>query len=126
MIGVEGMINNHSFTILIDSRASHSYIDPKVVERFIFPISKHEKYWLVQLATRGKMKVVELVKSCPMGMNGLSTKVDLNILPLGSYDYLIGMDWLDKHHALLMQEHRQHIKRASVKAEDSWTSQHKF
>jgi hypothetical protein len=25
----------------------------------------------------------------------------LNILPLGSYDCLIGMDWLDQHHALL-------------------------
>jgi hypothetical protein len=32
MIEVEGMINNHAFTILIDSGASHSYIDPRVVE----------------------------------------------------------------------------------------------
>jgi hypothetical protein len=36
MIEVEGMINNHAFTILIDSRASHNYIDPKVVEIFFF------------------------------------------------------------------------------------------
>ena len=28
---VEGMINNHAFNTLIDSRASHSYIDFKVV-----------------------------------------------------------------------------------------------
>ena len=28
MIEVEGMINNHPFTILIDSGVSHSYIDP--------------------------------------------------------------------------------------------------
>ena len=34
-------------------------------------------------------------------MNGLSTKVDLNILLLGSYNYLIGMDWLDQHHVVL-------------------------
>jgi hypothetical protein len=34
-------------------------------------------------------------------MNGLSTKVELNILTLGSYDCLIGMDWLDPHHAIL-------------------------
>ena len=34
-------------------------------------------------------------------MNGLSTKADLNILPLGSYDCLIGMDWLDQHHVVL-------------------------
>jgi hypothetical protein len=34
-------------------------------------------------------------------MNGLSTKVDVNIIPLGSYDCLIGMDWLEKHHDIL-------------------------
>jgi hypothetical protein len=101
MIEVEGMINNHAFTILIESGASHSYIDPKVVEIFNFPRSKHGKYWLVQLAIGAKRKVVELVKSCPMGMNGLSTKEDLNIFSLGSYDFLIGMDWLEKHNAIL-------------------------
>ena len=44
---------------------------------------------------------MELVKSCPVDMNGLGTRVELNILPLGSYDCLIGMDWLDQHHAIL-------------------------
>jgi hypothetical protein len=34
-------------------------------------------------------------------MNGLNTRENLNILPLGSYDYLIGMDRLDQHHAIL-------------------------
>jgi hypothetical protein len=55
----------------------------------------------VQLATRAKRKVVELVKSCQVDMNGMSTRVELNILPLGSYDCLIGMDWLDQHHTIL-------------------------
>jgi hypothetical protein len=30
-------------------------------------------------------------------MDGMETRVDLNILPLGSYDLLIGMDWIEKH-----------------------------
>jgi hypothetical protein len=47
MIEVEGMINNQPFTILIDSRASHSYIDPRVVEHLNLSRGKHEKYWLV-------------------------------------------------------------------------------
>jgi hypothetical protein len=34
-------------------------------------------------------------------MNGLNTKVDVNIIPLGSYGCLIGMDWLEKHHIVL-------------------------
>jgi hypothetical protein len=101
MIKVEGMINNHFFTILIHSRASHNYMEPKVEERFQLPRCKHEKYWLVQLATGAKRKVVVLVKSCPLGMNGMNTKAYLNILPLGSYECLIVMDWLDQHHAIL-------------------------
>jgi hypothetical protein len=95
MIEVEGMINNQPFTILIDSGASHSYIDPRVVESFQLLRRKHEKPWLVKMATRTKRKVTELVNSCPMDMNGLSTKVELNIFPLGSYECIIGMDWLD-------------------------------
>ena len=30
-------------------------------------------------------------------MDGLVTCADLNVLPLGSYDVLIGMDWLGVH-----------------------------
>ena len=30
-------------------------------------------------------------------INELVTCVDLNVLPLGSYDVLIGMDWLEAH-----------------------------
>jgi hypothetical protein len=72
-----------------------------MVESLHLPRSKHVKSWLVQLATRAKRKFNEMVKSCLMDMNGLNTREDLNILPLGSYDCLIGMDWLDQHHAIL-------------------------
>jgi hypothetical protein len=88
------MINNQTISILIDSGAIHSYIDPKMVESFHFPRRKHGKYWLVQLATRAKRKFNEMVKSCLMDMNGLNTREDLNIFSLGSYDCIIGMDWL--------------------------------
>jgi hypothetical protein len=80
MIEMEGMINNHAFTILIDSRASHSYIDPKMVESFHLP-----RWWKVHLSMGNKRKVIELFKSCPIDMNGLRVRDELNILPLGSY-----------------------------------------
>jgi hypothetical protein len=62
---------------------------------------KHENSWLAYLTTGTKWKVTELVKSYSVDMKGLSTKAEFNILSLGSYDCLIGMDWLDQHHALL-------------------------
>jgi hypothetical protein len=47
MIEVEGMINNQTIAILIDSGAIHSYIDPKMVEIFHLARRKHGKSWLV-------------------------------------------------------------------------------
>jgi hypothetical protein len=34
-------------------------------------------------------------------MSGVSIIKYLNIIPLGSYDNLIGMDWLDMQHVIL-------------------------
>jgi hypothetical protein len=46
MIELEGKINNQPISILIDLGAIHSYLDPKMVERFNFPRSKLGKFWL--------------------------------------------------------------------------------
>ena len=63
--------------------------------------SKLEIASLVQLATGAKRKITKFVKVCILEINGMKTFEDLNIIPLGSYDVLIGMDWLDAHHAVL-------------------------
>jgi hypothetical protein len=42
-----------------------------------------------------------MVNAYPMDMNGLCTKAYLNIIHLGSYDFIIGMDWLDEHYVVL-------------------------
>jgi hypothetical protein len=34
-------------------------------------------------------------------MNGTNTKAYLNIIPLGYYDCLIGMDWIENHFVVL-------------------------
>jgi hypothetical protein len=75
MIEVEGNIHNQLIANLIDYRYIHFYINPKIVERF-----------------KLKRKITKLVKDFPVSMNGVSSKADLNIIPLGSYDFLIGMD----------------------------------
>jgi hypothetical protein len=49
---------------------------------------------MVQLTTRTKRKVAEVIPACKFIMDGLPTQATLYILPLGSYDLLIGMDWL--------------------------------
>ena len=95
MVEVEGMINQTPVTILIDPGASLSYIAPQIVEKCKLSVDKFDNLWLVQLATGEKRKVTCYVKECALLMNDFKTTVKLNVLPLGSYDLLIGMDWLE-------------------------------
>ena len=101
MVEVVGKIVEQSISILIEPTSTHSYISPRVVDICCFKKVKHTKSWLVQLATGIKRKVSEVVEKCPLVMNGLVTCVDMNVLPLGSYDVLIGMDWLEAHRVKL-------------------------
>ena len=101
MVKVVGNIVEQSISILIDPGSTHCYITPRVVEICAFKKDKHKKSWLVQLVTGTKRRVSELVEKFPLVMNGLITCVDMNVLPLGSYDFLIGMDWLEAHRVKL-------------------------
>jgi hypothetical protein len=101
MIHVEGKIKDQPIAILVDLGSIHSYLGPKMVERFQFLGSNVGKSLLVQLAIGEKRKINEKVKEYPMEINGLDTNVDCNIITLGSYDFLIGKDCLDEHHVVL-------------------------
>jgi hypothetical protein len=68
-----------------------------VVEARSLQRKKHTKAWLVQLAIGRRRKVEEVVEACPIQMEGFHTQADMNVLPLGSYDMLLGMDWLAAH-----------------------------
>ena len=46
---------------------------------------------IIKIKISTKCKITSYVKSCEILMNEFNTYVDLNILPLGSYDMLIEM-----------------------------------
>ena len=103
---IESRIHNKTISILIDLGGSLSYVSPSIAENSNMRLKKFEKYWLVQLATGTKRKVVNYVESCEMFMSHSKTQVKLNVFPLGSYDVLIGMDWLERHQVFLNCFHK--------------------
>jgi hypothetical protein len=101
MVEMEGMIANPLVSILIDLGSNLSYVSPQIFEKYKLQQLKHAKSWLVQLATGTKRKVTEVIPAYQFILNGFPTQETLNMLPLGYYDLLIGMDWLDSHKAKL-------------------------
>jgi hypothetical protein len=92
VVEIEGMIVNHLVSVLIDPGSNLSYIAPKAVDKCKLQPQKQTKTWLVQLATGTKRKVVEVIPTCQLMLGEFPTQATLNVLPLGSYDLLIGMD----------------------------------
>jgi len=92
----EGKIFNYTIYVLIGLRATLSYVGPKIVEQCKLQSVKFKNPWLVQLAIGAKRRVLAKVNNYPLEVAGQPLMVDLNILPLGSYDVLIGMEWLEK------------------------------
>ena len=78
-----------------------SYIVHGVVDSIKLKKTRHEKSWLVQLATGTKRKVVDFIYDCEFSLGGQNTKTNINVLPLGSYDIIIRMDWLERHKVVL-------------------------
>jgi hypothetical protein len=62
---------------------------------------RHAKSWLVQLATGTKRKVVDFISDYEFNLGGQNIKTNLKIIPLGYYDVIIRMDWLERHKAML-------------------------
>jgi hypothetical protein len=106
VVDMEGMIANHLLSILIDPISNLSYVAPQAVDKCKLQPHKHIKPWLIQLATGTKRKIMEVVPACQFTVDGLPTQDNINILPLGSYDLLIGMDWLTAYKTKLDCYHK--------------------
>jgi len=101
MVEFEGTVFDQTISILIDPRATLSYISPNILEQCKFQAVKFKNTWLVQLTLVDKRRVLAEVSKFPLKLANQPIMVDLNVLPLGSYDVLMGMDWLEKHLSLV-------------------------
>ena len=121
MVRVEGKIAKQSIFILIDPGSTHSYVTLIIVKSYGLKRNKHAKSWLVQLATITKRKVSEVVEECPIEINGFLIIAYLNIFPLGSYNALIGIYWLENHrakvdcYAKIVEYHNEEVKLIELK-----------
>ena len=62
---------------------------------------EHDEFIFVEMASRAKQKVGEKVMGCAVNLGEFVTRVNLYVTILGSYDVVIGVDWLESHEAIL-------------------------
>ena len=102
----------NQFTLLIDSGSTHSFISPKCLRQLNLP--EHPVSSLtVELATGKRIKSATSIGNLNFKLGDKPTSSTFRVLPLGTYDGILGMDWLSKNNALL------HCKDALLTFQDS-------
>ena len=94
IIEMEGKLYDQVVSILIDPGYNYSYVNLDLVDKCGLNKEVHVESWLVQLAIGTKKRVHHWVRACSFELNSMPKKTHLNVLPLGSYSMLLGMDWL--------------------------------
>ena len=87
---------------LIDPGSTHSYICMEQMSDKL-PSIELLAYDLLFTSLLGhSVRVNRMYKNCPLLVHDREFSVDLIALPFYEFDLILGMDWLSKHHAIVV------------------------
>ncbi|GJU01568.1 putative reverse transcriptase domain-containing protein [Tanacetum coccineum] len=96
------LFNNCYATMLFDSGADRSFVSSTFSALLDVAPSTLDTSYAVELAD-GRISETNIVlRGCTLGLLGHPFDIDLMPVELGSFDVIIGMDWLAKYHALIV------------------------
>nr|GEU67297.1 putative reverse transcriptase domain-containing protein [Tanacetum cinerariifolium] len=96
------LLNNRYATMLFDSRADKSFVDIKFIHLIdIKPVKLNSSYE-VELADRKVVSTNSVLRGCTLNLLDHLFDIDLMPIELGTFDVIVGMDWLVEHDALIV------------------------
>jgi hypothetical protein len=96
-----GMLNHVNVKISFDSGATDSFISPSTLEKSGLAAYKHDDLKQVEMALGEKQAIVPSVDNCLLDLAVCTTRLKVYIMALGTYDLIIGMDWLEAHRTMV-------------------------
>ncbi|GJU17428.1 putative reverse transcriptase domain-containing protein [Tanacetum coccineum] len=96
------LLNQHPTRVLFDSRADKSFISISFASKLnILPITLDTTYD-IEMADGNLVGTNTVIQVCPLALLNQPFEIDLMPIKLGSFDVVIGMDWLSKYHAKIL------------------------
>ncbi|XP_076909664.1 uncharacterized protein LOC143567019 [Bidens hawaiensis] len=92
------MLNGRSALTLFDTGAG-SFISSKFCKLIEHNPTNLESNYLIELANGKIVEVSQILKKCKLVLSTHTFDIDLIPIELGSFDVVIGMDWLSAHQA---------------------------
>jgi hypothetical protein len=96
VIQLQAFIEDKEILILVDSGSSTSFVNTQLASKLqgASPLPQLRK---VNVADGTQHSCSSYIPHCPWSVGKHQFYTDLKILPLGSFDAILGMDWLEEH-----------------------------
>ncbi|GJU79334.1 putative reverse transcriptase domain-containing protein [Tanacetum coccineum] len=91
------LINNVYASVLFDTGADRSFISSTFSEYINIPPTTLDTNYSVELADGKSLTTNTILRGCTLNLQNYLFKIDLLPIELGSFDVIVGMDWMAEH-----------------------------
>ncbi|GJU15820.1 putative reverse transcriptase domain-containing protein [Tanacetum coccineum] len=93
------LINNVYASVLFDTGADRSFVSYAFSKYIDIPPTTLDTNYSVDLADGKSLTTNTILRGCTLNLQNHLFKIDLLLIELGSFDVIVGMDWMAKHRA---------------------------
>ncbi|GJW54095.1 reverse transcriptase domain-containing protein [Tanacetum coccineum] len=92
-------LNNHYATTLFGSGADYSFVSTAFTPLLGIESSNLGFSYEIEIASEQLVEIDKVIRGCKLEIEGHTFIINLILFGSGSFDVIIGMDWLSKHKA---------------------------
>ncbi|GJU95150.1 reverse transcriptase domain-containing protein [Tanacetum coccineum] len=100
------LLNQHLARVLFDSGADKSFISISLSSMLNIPPIAIDTFYDIEMADGNLVSTNTVIQGCTLTLLNQSFEIDLMPIKLGSFDVVIGMDWLSKYHAKILYDEK--------------------
>ncbi|GKE86782.1 reverse transcriptase domain-containing protein [Tanacetum coccineum] len=96
------LLNNRYASVLFDTSVGRSFVSTAFSSQIDITPTALDHYYEVELADGRLIKLNTILRGCTLNFLNHPFNIDLILVELGSFDAIIGMDWLAKYQAIIV------------------------
>ncbi|GJS40782.1 putative reverse transcriptase domain-containing protein [Tanacetum coccineum] len=96
------LLNQHLARVLFDSGADKSFVSITLASMLNIPPITLDTTYDIEMANGNLVGTNTVIQGCTLILLNQPFEIDLMPIKLGSFDVVIGMDWLSKYHARII------------------------
>ncbi|GKA31802.1 reverse transcriptase domain-containing protein [Tanacetum coccineum] len=100
------LLNQHLARVLFDSGADKSFVSISLASKLNIPPITIDTFYDIEMADENLVSTNTVIQGAILTLLNQPFKIDLMLIKLGSFNVVIGMDWLSKYHARIISDEK--------------------